>query len=100
MDKSSQAGFIAKIAAAGAVVVAIILVAGTWLMGQSAQQATDDAVRSVSMFYLDELTGRREQVVETNLQTNVRNMQAAIGLLEDEDLSDVEHLQAFQSKIK
>ena len=100
MDKSSQAGFIAKIAAAGAVVVAIILVAGTWLMGQSAQQATDDAVRSVSMFYLDELTGRREQVVETNLQTNVRNMQAAIGLLEDEDLSDVEHLQAFQSKMK
>ena len=78
MDKSSQAGFIAKIAAAGAVVVAIILVAGTWLMGQSAQQTTDDAVRSVSMFYLDELVGRREQVVETNLENKLDNMRSAI----------------------
>jgi len=100
MNKGGQTGFMVKAAAAGAVLVAFVLLVSTWLMGQSAQQATDDAVRSVSMFYLDELTGRREQVVESNLQTNVRNLQTAVSLLEDEDLSDAEHLQAFQSEMK
>jgi len=37
-------------------------------MGAHARQDTEEAVRSVSLLYLDELAGRREQVVEDNLQ--------------------------------
>ena len=100
MKERGQAGFIAKVAAGAVVIVAIILVIGTWWMGQSAQQATEDAVRSVSSFYLDELTGRREQVVETNLNSSIKNMQSAVGLLTKEDLSNQGHLQAFQARMK
>ena len=100
MGKRGNGGFVMKAWAIGIVVMAIILVFGTWWTGQSAQKATDDAVRSVSMFYLDELTGRREQVVKTNLENNIRGMETAIGMLTENDLSDMEHLQAYQAKIK
>ena len=100
MNERGQAGFIAKIAVVAIAAIAIILVFGTWWMGRSAQQATDDAVRSVSMFFLDELTDRREQVVETNLKTSIENMQTAVSLLTADDLSDIEHLQAFQARMK
>ena len=100
MIERGQAGFIAKIAVVAIAAIAIILVFGAWWMGRSAQQATDDAVRSVSMFFLDELTDRREQVVETNLKTSIENMQTAVSLLTADDLSDIEHLQAFQARMK
>ena len=100
MNERGQAGFIAKIAVVAIAAIAIILVFGTWWMGRSAQQATDDAVRSVSMFFLDELTDRREQVVETNLNSSIGDMQTAVGLLTADDLSDIEHLQAFQARMK
>ena len=100
MNDRAQAGFTAKVAVFGIAIVAVILIAGSWWMGQSAQQATEDAVQSVSVFYLDELAGRREQVVEANLEKKIENMQTAIGLLTDDDLSDMAHLQAFQAKMK
>jgi len=58
----------ATIAVIGSLVLSIILVAGTMWMGAHARQDTEEAVRSVSLLYLDELAGRREQVVEDNLQ--------------------------------
>ena len=100
MINRGQMGFIAKVAVIAIAAIAVVLIFGAWWMGQSAQRATEDAVTSVSMFYLDELAGRREQVVETNLNTNIKNMQTAVGLLTDEDLSDLNHLQAFQAKMK
>jgi len=100
MDNRGQAGFTAKVVAFGIAIVAVVLIFGTWWMAQSAQQATSDAVRAISVFYLDELAGRREQVVETNLSNNIKNMQTAVGLLTEDDLSDMAHLQAFQAKMK
>ena len=100
MDDRGQAGYSAKVTVFGIIVVAAILVFGSWWMGQNINRATEDAVRSVSMFYLDELVGRREQVVETNLENKLDNMRSAIGLLTADDLSDMAHLQAFQSKMK
>ena len=100
MKNRSQAGFVAKVAVAAVAVVAAILVLGTWWVGQSAQQATDEAVKAVSMFYLDELAGRREQVVETNLESNIQKMETAIGTLTEDDLSGVEGLRAFQARMK
>lgn len=88
------------IAAVGIAMVMITLVFGTFRMGQSARRSSDDAVRTVSLLYLDELAGRREQVVEDNLQGRINDMKAALELMTEEDLSDMEHLQLYQAKMK
>ena len=90
----------AHITLIGGIIVAIIIVLGTVWMGQSAAADTQEAVRSVSLLYLDELAGRREQVVASNLQANIKNMQTAVSLLSEEDLADDEHRQAFQARVK
>ncbi len=84
----------------GIAVVALILIAGTYWMGRSAGSATEEAVHSVSLFYLDELAGRREQVVASNLQTNINDIQVAVSLMDGEDLRTTENLQEYQSRIK
>ena len=61
-----------SVAVIGGAVVALILVIGTFWMGRSASRDTASAVHSVSRLYLDELTGRREQVVEGNLEARSR----------------------------
>ena len=69
--KKSRRSSIAAIAIAGSIAVALILVAGTVWMGQSAKKGTETAVHSVSLLYLDELAGRRVQVVENNLLNKI-----------------------------
>ena len=81
-------------------IIAVIMILGTVWSGQSAKKDTEQAVRTVSLLYLDELAGRREQVVENNLQGNIRTIQIAIGLLSEDDLSDKAHLEAYQSRMK
>ena len=80
--------------------VAVLIIAGTLWMGHNARTATEDSVRAVSMMYLDELAGRREQVIATNLQNRINDMETAISLLTDEDLQDVKHLQQYQARMK
>lgn len=84
----------------GSLVLALVLVAGTIWMGRSARQDTENAVRSVSLLYLDELAGRREQVVESNLQGKVDTIRVAITLMTDDDLGDKAHLEAYQTRMK
>jgi len=84
----------------GFTAVAIILVIGTLWIGDLAKRDTEKAVNSVSLLYLDELAGRREQVVSSALEGNIKNMQTAVGLLTKDDLSDIEHLQAYQARMK
>ena len=83
-----------------AVIIVIILVLITVWVGKSTQKDTEKAARTVSVLYLDELAGRREQVVENNLQNNIQTIRVAIGLLSEEDLSDKAHLEAYQSHMK
>ena len=89
-----------RIAVAGIAMVMAILILGTALMGQSAKRDAETAARSVSMLYLDELAGRREQVVENNLKNNINVIQIALGMIEAEDMKDLPHLQAYQRDIK
>ena len=84
----------------GSLILAIILVAGTVWMGAYARRDTEEAVRSVSLLYLDELAGRREQVVENNLREKIQTIHVAIELMTDEDLSDKAHLEAYQTRMK
>ena len=84
----------------GGLIVIAIFVIGTIIMGGAAHNDTAKAFHSVSSFYLDELAGRREQVVANNLEREIEDLQVAVGLLTEDDLSDTEHLQAFQTRMK
>ena len=97
---SGKKSNIKKAALISIVIVALILIFGTMWMGRVAQKDTENAVRSVSLLYLYELAGRREQVVSSNLQNCIDNLYAGTELLEPDDLQDMEHLQAFQRKMK
>ena len=88
------------IAAIGGIAVAAVLIISTLLMGRSAQDGTKEAVRSVSLFYLDELAGRREQVVAANLQRRIDDINTAIEMMDENDLSDFGHLKAYQTRMK
>ena len=89
-----------RIAVIGSLVIAVILVAGTIWMGRYARRDTEEAVREVSLLYLDELAGRREQVVENNLQEKIQTVQIAIDLMTEEDLSDKAHMEDYQTRMK
>ena len=84
----------------GGILIAAIMVAGTIWTGRTAQRDTEEAVSTVSLLYLDELAGRREQVVEDNLNDNINVINIAIGMMTDDDLSDLKHLQAYQARMK
>ncbi len=77
----------AAIAVIGGLIVVLILVFGTLWTGHSAKKDTEDAVRSVSLLYLDELAGRREQVVEGNLKSRIHDLSVALNLMSDAEES-------------
>ena len=72
---------ITSIAVVGGIIVLLILVLGTVLMVRASGRDTENAVRDVSLLFLDELAGRREQVVEDTLNDNVEKIQTAVGLI-------------------
>ena len=80
--------------------VAAILIIGTMWTGRSASRDANKAVRNVSLLYLDELAGRREQVVAQNLERYAEDLDTAVGLLNKDDLSSVESLQSYQARMK
>ena len=88
------------VAVVGGIVVILILVLGTVWMGRSASDDTEEAVRNVSLLYLDELAGRREQVVASNLNDNIEKIHTAVGMMEPDDLASEDDLRAYQSRIK
>ncbi len=99
MKQGKRSGLI-QAAVLGSIVIAAVMIIGTIYLGRSARRDTERAVRNVSHLYLEELAGRREQVVSSALDGYIRDLDVAIGLLEKEDLSDTEHLQAYQAKMK
>ena len=89
-----------RIAVIGGIIVAAILILGTVWMVRSARNDTETAAEKVSLLYLDELAGRREQVVEDKLNDHIDTIRVTVSLMTEEDLSDPEHLQAYQSRMK
>ena len=84
----------------GAVIVVLIVTAATFWMSAGARKATDDAVEKVSEFYLEELAGRRSQVVTRFLETKADQMQRAMALMTQEDLSSQKALRAFIGRVE
>ncbi len=83
----------------GCLIVALILIVGTFNLGQKAGKDTRVAVRNVSLLYLSELAGRREQVVSAILDDYIRDLDTALGLLDQDDLSSIENLQMYQLRM-
>lgn len=95
-----QHNSIISIAVIGGIAVVLIIIIGTFWMGQSAASDMNNAVRSVSVLYLDELAGRREEVVEKNLNDSINVIHVAVDSLTADDLKDMQHLQDFQKRMK
>ncbi len=98
--KKEQSGNIKPIYFIVGLIALLFIVMGSIYLSKKASEDTDAAVRQVSHLYLDELSGRREQVVENNLRSKFEDMQVALSLMSDEDTSDVEHLKTYQSRMK
>ena len=98
--ESKKRNWAIPIAIIGGVIIVVILVFGTLWTGRTAQRDTVYAVRSVSSLYLDELAGRREQVVEDNLNDNIDVINITIDLMTENDLSDQEHLESYLTEMK
>ena len=88
------------IALIGTSIFILVLTVGTILSVVMAKKDSEKAVEAVSLLYLDELAGRREQVVSTNLNRKIDDMYVTLELMTDDDLSDEEHLQAYQARMK
>lgn len=100
MNKKSKETNIIAIAIAGALATIAMLFLGTLWVGQAASKDASRAVRNVSLLYLNELAGRREQVVASKLDDYINDMNVSLGLMEKDDLASIESLQAYQAKIK
>ncbi len=87
-------------AVVGGIVIAIILLVTTVWVSNSARVSTSQAVKRVSEFYLEELAGRREQVVSEELKNNFAYIENVLGILEESDLESQETLRKFIGKVK
>ena len=85
---------------ASIVILVALQAGGMVLLAGNAHKDALDAARSVSLLYLDELAGRREQVVEDNLNNNINVIDIAIQILTEEDLSDLSHMRDYQRRVK
>ena len=99
MESKPNSNFMREIII-GTIALVVILVGGTMLTGSNVSDDTEQAVRTVSLLYLDELAERREQVVASTLDDYVNNIDVAIGLLVPDDLSSIEKLQAYLARMK
>ena len=83
----------------GVIIAAILLITTVWV-SNSARKGTDQAVNRVSEFYLEELAGRRAQVVSEELKNHFEYMENALSVLDESDLESQETLRAFLGKVK
>lgn len=84
----------------GGIIIAVSLLLTTIWVSSSARTGTKQAVNKVSEFYLEELAGRRAQVVSEELKNNFAYLENALTILEDSDLESQETLRSFLGKVK
>ena len=84
----------------GGILIAIILLITTVWVSTAARTGTSQAVAQVSEFYLEELAGRRAQVVSEELKNNFTYMENALSVLDSSDLESQDTLRRFLGKVK
>ena len=94
-DKQNQKSF--KLIAIGGIILAAVLIfTGIWT-SRSAQRDTDEAIHSVSRFYLKDLSGHCKHLVESSLKSVITNFQNA---LQTADLQNQDTLQNWLSRME
>lgn len=83
----------------GLLIAAILLITTIWV-SNSARVGTNKAVNRVSQFYLEELAGRRAQVVSEELKDHFTYMKNALEVLDESDLESQETLRRFLGRVK
>ncbi len=107
MDQSQHSGFkgnrkkqtVASVMVGGMIIAAILLLTSIWV-SNSARTGTNEAVNRVSKFYLEELAGRRSQVVAEELKTHFTYIENAVNLLERSQLESQEELRSILGMVK
>lgn len=84
----------------GGIVVAVVLLLTTVWALHSARKTTNQAVAQVSDFYLEELAGRRAEVLSMELKNKFIFMENALSILDDTYLESQETLRSFLGKVK
>ena len=84
----------------GALLVVLIIAGATFWMSSGARSATEWAVEQISGFYLEELAGRRSQVISSFFDTKVAQMERAMELLDTENPDSQDDLRSFIGKIR
>ena len=79
----------------GGLLTAVILVGNVVFMGFFTQYQTEEAVYSLTKFYLEELAERRTDVIEANLNERKLQMEAAVRGIAVDDLEDEETLREY-----
>ena len=65
------------VAIGGIILAAVLICTGVWI-SRTTQLSTNEAVHSVSRFYLNELAGRCRQVVESKMDNAKSDLQNAV----------------------
>ncbi len=99
MDKKQKKQTITYGIVGGSLIAAILLITTIWV-SNSARVSTNQAVNKVSEFYLEELAGRRAQVVTEELKNNFAYIKNALEVLEDSNLQTQEELRTFLGEVK
>lgn len=89
-----------KEVALGSFIALLLLLLGTYFVGKYAKEDTEKAVHSVSLFYLNELAERREQVVSNAISDFKKNIDVTIGMLETSDLESMQSVQTYLGRMK
>ena len=98
-EKQQRKQTIAFALLGGAMIAVILFITTIWASNR-ARISTRQAVSRVSEFYLEELAGRRAQVVSEELKNHVTYMKNAVDILEPSDLESQESLRSFLGKVK
>lgn len=84
----------------GILLIACVLVGSTVVIFRFAEKQEDEAVYSLTEFYLEELAERRTSVITANLNSRKLQMEAAVEGITEEDLEDKTSLREYLSFIQ
>ena len=83
----------------GIILATVLIFTGIWI-SRATQLSTNEAVHSVSKFYLQELAGRCRQTVESKMDNATLDLKNALSTLDAADLQSQESLQNWIRKME
>ncbi len=99
INKIQKNKTIASAVLGGIIIAVILLITTVWVLN-SAKTGTREAASRVSGFYLEELAGRRAQVVSEELKNNFTYIDNALAMLKDANLESQTAMRNYLGMIK